>query len=133
MKDQKDIQIDIMRSELSRARGMGSAKSGVGHWWAQRVSALALAPLMLWFIYHLLALGTAPHEAVVQWVSGPVTLVLLITLAGMTFYHMQLGLQAVIEDYIHNEGKRLVVLLSMKGAALLLAVTAIVSILKIGL
>jgi len=133
MKDQKDIQIDIMRSELSRARGMGSAKSGVGHWRAQRVSALALAPLMLWFIYHLLMLGAAPHAAVVDWVSGPVTLVLLITLAGMTFYHMQLGLQAVIEDYIHNEGKRLIVLLLMKGAALLLAVTAIVSILKIGL
>ena len=78
-------------------------------------------------------LGAAPHAAVVDWVSGPVTLVLLITLAGMTFYHMQLGLQAVIEDYIHNEGKRLIVLLLMKGAALLLAVTAIVSILKIGL
>ena len=133
MADAKDLQVDIMRSELSRARGMGSAKSGVGHWWAQRVSAIALAPLTLWFIYNVLALGAAPHEAVVAWMSGPLTLVLLITLAGMTFYHMQLGLQVVIEDYIHDEGKRLVALLLVKGAAVLLAVTAIVSILKIGL
>lgn len=133
MADAKDLQVDILRSELSRARGMGSAKSGVGHWWAQRVSAIALAPLTLWFIYNVLALGTAPHDAVVAWMSGPLTLVLLITLAGMTFYHMQLGLQVVIEDYIHDEGKRLVALLLVKGAAILLAVTAIVSILKIGL
>ena len=133
MTDPKDIQIDIMRSQLSRARGMGSAKSGVAHWWAQRVTAMALVPLTLWFIYNLLALGQAPYEAVVAWVSGPLSLVLLLTLAGMTFYHMQLGLQVVIEDYIHDDIKRLIALLVMKGVAVLLAATAIVSILKIGL
>ena len=122
-----------MRSELGRARGMGAAKSGVGHWWGQRVSALALAPLTLWFIYSVLSLGSASHEAVLAGASGPLTLVLLLTLAGMTFYHMQLGLQTVIEDYVHDEGKRLLALLLVKGAAILLAVTAIVSILKIGL
>ena len=79
------------------------------------------------------ALGSAPHEAVVAWASGPLTLVLLIILAGMTFYHMQLGLQTVIEDYVHDEGKRLIALLAVKAAAILLAVTAIVSILRIGL
>ena len=133
MADAKDIQVDIMRSQLGRARGMGAAKSGVGHWWGQRVSALALAPLTLWFIYSVLSLGSASHEAVLAWASSPLTLVLLLTLAGMTFYHMQLGLQTVIEDYIHDEGKRLLALLLVKGAAILLAVTAIVSILKIGL
>jgi succinate dehydrogenase / fumarate reductase membrane anchor subunit len=133
MSDVKDPQIEIMRSQLSRARGMGSAKSGVGHWWAQRVTAVALVPLTLWFIYNLLALGDAPYEVVVAWASGPLTLVLLLTLVGMTFYHMQLGLQVVIEDYVHNDIQRLVLLLLMKGAAVLLAVTAIISILKIGL
>ncbi len=133
MSDPKNLQIDIMRSELGRARGMGSAKSGIAHWWAQRVTAVALVPLSLWFIYNLLALGTAPYEVVVAWVSGPVTLVLLLTLAGMTFYHMQLGLQVVIEDYVHDDAKRLIALLLVKGAAILLAVTSIVSILKIGL
>ncbi len=133
MADPKDIHIDIMRSELGRARGMGAAKSGVGHWWGQRVSAMALAPLTLWFIYSVLSLGSASHEAVLAWASNPLTLVLLLTLAGMTFYHMQLGLQTVIEDYVHDEGKRLLALLLVKGAAVLLAVTAIVSILKIGL
>ena len=133
MSDPKDIQVEIMRSQLGRVRGMGAAKSGVGHWWGQRVSALALAPLTLWFIYNVLTLGSAPHEAVVAWVGGPVTLVLLVTLAGMTFNHMQLGLQVVIEDYVHNDRTRLIGLLLVKGAAILLAVTAIVSILRIGL
>ena len=133
MAEPNDLQIDIMRSQLSRARGLGSAKSGLGHWWAQRVSAIALVPLTLWFIYHLLALGHAPHEAVVAWASGPLSLTLLLTLAGMTFYHMQLGLQVVIEDYIHDDLRRLMALLAMKAAAILLAVTAIVAILKIGL
>lgn len=133
MAEPNDLQIDIMRSQLSRARGLGSAKSGLGHWWAQRVSAIALAPLTLWFIYHLLALGYAPHEAVVAWVSGPLNLTLLLILAGMTFFHMHLGLQTVIEDYIHDDFRRLAALLAMKAAAILLAVTAIVAILKIGL
>ena len=122
-----------MRSQLSRARGMGSAKSGVGHWWAQRVSAVGLVPLTLWFIYSLLALGAAPHAAVLAWAHEPLTLVLLLTLAGLTFYHMQLGLQVVIEDYVHDDTRRLIALLVVKGVTILLAVTSIVAILKIGL
>jgi succinate dehydrogenase / fumarate reductase membrane anchor subunit len=133
MSDPKNLQVDIMRSELSRARGMGAAKSGVHHWTAQRVTAIALVPLTLWFIYSLLSLGHASHEAVLAWASGPVTLVLMIILAGTTFYHMQLGLQVVIEDYVHNDANKLIALLLMKGAAILLAITAIISILKIGL
>lgn len=133
MSDPKDLQIHIMRSELGRARGMGAAKSGVHHWTAQRVTAIALVPLILWFIYSLLSLGHAPHEAVLAWASGPLTLVLLLTLAGTMFYHMQLGLQVVIEDYVHNEASKLIAILLMKGAAILLAITAIISILKIGL
>jgi succinate dehydrogenase / fumarate reductase membrane anchor subunit len=133
MSDPKDLQIDIMRSELSRARGLGAAKSGVHHWTAERVTSVALVPLTLWFIYSLLSLGHASHEAVLAWASGPITLVLMITLVGMTFYHMQLGLQVVLEDYVRHDANKLILIYLMKGAAILLAIASIVAILKIGL
>lgn len=129
----KKIEIDMMQSALRRARGLGSAKSGLHHWWAQRVTAIALVPLSLWFIWNVIALGGASHEAVLFWAGGPVTIVLLLALVLATFYHMQLGLQVVIEDYVHAEGAKLVSLLAMKGVAALLALACLVSILKIGL
>ena len=133
MSDPKDLHVDIMRSELSRARGLGAAKSGVHHWTAERVTSVALVPLTLWFIYSLLSLGHASHEAVLAWASGPITLVLMITLVGMTFYHMQLGLQVVLEDYVRHDANKLIAIYLMKGAAILLAIASIVAILKIGL
>lgn len=133
MDNSKDLAVHVMRSELGRARGMGSAKSGVRHWWGQRVTAVALVPLSLWFIYNLLMLGSASYEVMIAWASGTWNQVLLLTLTGMMFYHMQLGLQVVIEDYMHNDSQRLITLLLMKGATVLLAVAAIISILKLGL
>lgn len=130
---EKKIEVDMMQSALKRARGMGSAKSGVHHWWAQRVSAIALVPLSLWFIWNVVALGGASHEAVLFWAGGPVTIVLLLALVLTTFYHMQLGLQVVIEDYVHADGAKLVSLLAMKGVTVLLALACLVSVLKIGL
>ncbi len=122
-----------MRSPLGRARGMGAAKSGIGHWWAQRVTATALAPLSLWFLYNVVGYGSVSHEAVLFWAGGPVTIVLLLALVLATFYHLQLGLQTVIEDYVHADGPRVISLLAMKGVAALLALACVVSILKIGL
>jgi succinate dehydrogenase / fumarate reductase membrane anchor subunit len=133
MADQKDIQINIMRSALGRARGLGGAKAGAHHWWVQRLTSIALVPLTLWFIWNVVAHGGAPYEAVVVWMSGPLTLVLLLALVVTTFQHMQMGLQVIIEDYVPNECKRLAVLLVMKGVTVLLALAAIVSILRVGL
>ncbi len=121
-----------LRSPLGRARGLGSAKSGLGHWWAQRLSALALVPLSLWFIFSMLALAGAPHAAVLAWFGHPLPLVLLLCLVLGTFHHMQLGLQVVIEDYIHSERLRLAGLVLMKGAVFLLGLTALIAALKIG-
>lgn len=129
----KTVQVAIMRSQLGRVRGLGAAKSGVGHWWVQRLTALALVPLSLWFIFNVLHLLGAPHEAVIDWISSPWTIVLMIALVVATFQHAQLGLQVVIEDYIHDDAVRLAALLAVKAAAILLGMACVVSVLKMGL
>ncbi|PCJ60657.1 MAG: succinate dehydrogenase, hydrophobic membrane anchor protein [Rhodospirillaceae bacterium] len=120
-----------MRTPLRQARGLGSAKEGVGHWWAQRVTAIALVPLTLWFVTSLLSLIGADHAAVLAWVGSPVAAVLLILLLATSFYHAQLGLQVVFEDYIHHKGRKLAAILFVKFACLLLGVATVFSVLKI--
>jgi succinate dehydrogenase / fumarate reductase, membrane anchor subunit len=129
----KTAQVHIMRSQLGRARGLGAAKSGAKHWWLQRVTAVALIPLSLWFIYAALRLVGASHEELLAWIGGPVPVVLLIALVLASFYHLALGLQAVIEDYVAGETVRMATLLAIKGVIVLLALTCLISILKLGL
>ncbi len=125
--------VAVMRSPLARARGLGAARSGVGHWWAQRLSAVALLPLVLWFVAAILSLAGAGQPAVAHWAAQPVHAVLLLCLILASFYHMQLGLQVVIEDYIHADGMKLAALLAMKAACLLLALTALLAALRLAL
>ena len=122
-----------MRSPLGRAIGLGSAKEGVTHWWRQRVSALALVPLTLWFVIAVIALVGADHAAFVTWVRSPMPAVFLILLLVATFYHTALGLQVVIEDYIHGEVMRLAALLLMRLLCVLFAVRGILAVLKMAL
>ena len=122
-----------MRSPLGRAIGLGSAKEGVTHWWRQRVSALALVPLTLWFVITVIALVGADHAAFVAWVRSPMPAVLLILLLVATFYHTALGLQVIIEDYIHGEVMRLAALLLMRLLCVLFAVRGILAVLKMAL
>jgi succinate dehydrogenase / fumarate reductase membrane anchor subunit len=129
----KIAQVHIMRSQLGRARGLGSAKSGAAHWWAQRLTAVALVPLTLWFVWSALHLVGASHEAMLAWIGGPIPVVLLIALVLATFYHLALGMQMVIEDYVAGELARLITLLLIKGTIIILALTCLVSILKLGL
>jgi succinate dehydrogenase / fumarate reductase membrane anchor subunit len=124
---------DTLRSPLSRARGLGSARAGAAHWWAQRLTAIALVPLTLWFIFAVIGLRGADQHAIVVWLAAPVPLVLMLMLILATFQHLQLGLQVVIEDYVHDNGLKLAWVLAMKAACLLLAVACIVSVLKLGL
>lgn len=121
----------IMRSLLGRARGLGSAKSGTGHWWAQRVTAMALVLLSVWFIFSAMHLAGQPRAAVQIWASGPVTATLLLALVLATFHHMQLGLQVVIEDYVHADQARLAAVLVMKAVVALLAIAAVIAVLKL--
>ena len=119
-----------LRSDLGRVRGLGSAKDGVAHWWAQRVTALALIPLTVWFVVSILGLVGASHAAVVDWIASPVPALLLVLLVVATFHHAQLGLQVVIEDYVHHEGAKLTLLLLVKAAAVILALSALFAVLR---
>jgi succinate dehydrogenase / fumarate reductase, membrane anchor subunit len=94
-----------MRSPLARAIGLGSAKEGVGSWWVERVSAVALLPLTLWFAASIIAQTGSDYTTFVVWVRTPLSAILLILLLIALFYHTALGLQVVIEDYVHSATK----------------------------
>ena len=117
-----------MRSQLGRVRGLGASKSGVEHWWVERLTAIALVPLTIWFVVSVLTLLGAEQPVVVAWAARPVNTVLLLALVIMTFHHMQLGLQVVIDDYVR--ASHLAVTLLNKGAAMMLGLFSIVAILK---
>jgi succinate dehydrogenase / fumarate reductase membrane anchor subunit len=119
------------RSPLGKARGLGSAKDGTHHWWMQRVTALALIPLAIWFVASVVALAGKDHAAFVAWAKNPFVATLLVLLIAATFHHAQLGVQVVIEDYVHHEGTKVVSILLVKGLAVLLAGIGIVSVLRI--
>ncbi len=120
-----------LRAPLGRVRGLGSAKSGTHHFWVQRVTAIALIPLSLWFIYAVLSLVGADHATVSSWLQSPINAVLMILLLLATFHHLQLGLQVVIEDYIHGEGTKIASLMILKGGSLVLAVAGTFAVLKV--
>jgi succinate dehydrogenase / fumarate reductase, membrane anchor subunit len=122
-----------MRSPLGRAIGLGSAKEGVAHWWAQRVTALALVPLTLWLVIAVIGLVGADHAAFVAWVRSPMPAVLLILLLVATFYHTALGLQVVIEDYVHGEAMRLGSMIVMRLLCIVFAVRGILAVLQMAL
>jgi succinate dehydrogenase / fumarate reductase, membrane anchor subunit len=120
-----------LRSPLARARGLGSAQDGTAHWWAQRVTAVALVPLTIWFVASVVLLTNCTYERFTAWLGSllPATLTILLIVA--TFHHAQLGLQVVIEDYVHHEGAKLAGIVLVKLAAFALGAAAVVSVLKI--
>lgn len=120
-----------MRSPLGRARGLGSAKSGTQHWWAQRLTALALVPLTIWFVIAMVAATGSDYASARVFIGNPITAVMLILLIVATFHHAQLGLQVVIEDYVHTKPVEIALLLIIKGAAVVLALAAIFAVLSI--
>lgn len=120
-----------LRSELGRVRGLGSAKEGVHHWWAQRVSAIALVPLSLWFAAHIVFLADVDRATAIQWLGSPLTLGLMSLFLIALTYHAVLGLQVVIEDYVHAEAAKLVLLLVIQFAGFALAAAGIVAMLVI--
>jgi succinate dehydrogenase / fumarate reductase, membrane anchor subunit len=122
-----------MRSPLGRAIGLGSAKEGVEHWLVQRITAVALVPLALWFVAALIGLVGADFDTVQGWVGRPLPAVLLVLLLIATFYHVSLGLQVVIEDYIHAELPRIGLVILVRLACVALAVAGIVAVLSLAL
>jgi len=121
------------RSPLAKVIGLGSAKQGSAHWWWQRLTAVALIPLTIWFVYSVAQLTGPCLDAVYPWISSPVTSTLLITFVIALFYHTQLGIQVVLEDYIHHEGLKILSILTVKALSVILVVLSTVSILQVAL
>lgn len=127
------LRIETLRSPLGRARGLGSARSGSRHWWMERLTSIALIPLTIWFIFAVIGLGGATRADVAIWLSSPWTTAMMLALVVATFHHLQLGMQVVIEDYVHHEQAKMTLVLAVKGLSFLLAAACIVSILRLGL
>jgi succinate dehydrogenase / fumarate reductase membrane anchor subunit len=119
------------RSPLSKARGLGSAGEGAHHWWLQRVTAIALIPLTLWFMASAVMLAGKPRSAVFTWLNCPVSAVLMILFLFTAFYHASLGVQVVIEDYISNKMWRKLAILTEKFFCIALGTTCVYAVLRI--
>jgi succinate dehydrogenase / fumarate reductase membrane anchor subunit len=118
-----------LRSPIARARGLGSAKEGVSHWWTQRLTALALIPLGIWFVASVVCLAGADHAAITQWLGAPFTLVALSLTLIAAFYHAVLGLQVVIEDYIHTKAVKVTLIILIQFAAFAFTAAGIIALL----
>ena len=122
-----------MRSPLGRAIGLGSAKEGVQHWWAQRLTAVALVPLAVWFVVNLIAHIGVDRPTFVRWMHHQVPAAVWVLLLVATFYHSALGLQVVIEDYVENEALKFTLLVLSRLGSLLLAILGLVAIAQLSL
>ena len=118
---------------LGRALGRGSARNGVHHWWVQRVSAVALIPLSLWFLLSLLALPGFDYASVTTFIGAPWHAVLLCLFIGTVTWHSQLGVQVVIEDYVHSGAAKLTLLLLNSAAHAVLLAAGVYALLRIAL
>lgn len=122
---------DPMRDPLKNVRGLGSAKEGVQHWWVQRVTAIALIPLVLVMLVTVLKLAPADHATVVAAFHHPLLAIVALLTVLALFWHLRLGLQVVIEDYIHTESTKIVMLLGVTFAVFLVGGIAALSVLKL--
>ena len=120
-----------LRTPLGRVLGLGSAKEGTDHWWAQRVTAVALIPLTLWFMFSLLSLPALDYATVRTWLSVPLSGFLAVLLVAVLAYHSYLGTDEVIEDYVHSAGMKLLSLLSLRFLYVLVGGASIFAILRV--
>ena len=121
------------RTPAKTVHGLGSAKDGTAHWWAQRMTALALVPLCIWFAASVCGLAGAGHAEFAEWLSSPFNAVAMLLFIVVGFHHAALGIQVVLEDYIAAEGRRIAVIVAVKGVAYTLAVAGVFSVFKVAL
>lgn len=114
---------------LKKASGLGSAKAGTHHWWMQRVTAVALVPLTLWIVFTVAALSDKDYATTLTYFSSPFSAAMFSLFIFTSFYHAALGLQVVIEDYVHNEGVKIGALIGMKLFLALTGATSIIAVL----
>lgn len=125
------IRAEGLRTPVARARGLGSAKTGLHHWWLQRLTALALVPLTFWFVASIIGLAGADYARVAQWLRNPISAGLLVALIIATFHHAQLGMQVVYEDYVRPHWAMVTIDLVTKFICFLFATISIFAVLKI--
>jgi succinate dehydrogenase / fumarate reductase membrane anchor subunit len=116
---------------LNRVLGLGTAKGAAEHWWLQRLTAVALVPLGLWFAYELLMLSSFDYATITAWVRRPLTSILLILMIVAVGYHSALGVQVVIEDYVTGKGARAATLMASTLAHVGLTIAAVFAVLKV--
>jgi succinate dehydrogenase / fumarate reductase, membrane anchor subunit len=122
-----------MRSPLGRAIALGSAKEGVEHWWLQRLTAAALVPLTLWFVIAMIRLVGADVDTVREWVADPLPAILLVLFLIAAFWHASLGLEVIVEDYVHTPLAKLGLVVVVRLACFALAVAGIFAVLSMAL
>jgi len=120
-----------LRSPIGRVLGLGAAKEGVSHWWSQRVTSVALVLLGLWFVASLLRMPTFEYQIVIAWIAAPINAVLLLLLIVTLVYHSQLGVQVVVEDYVHHHGLKIATMLLLTFAHWTMAALAAFAVLRI--
>nr|VFJ67488.1 MAG: succinate dehydrogenase subunit D [Candidatus Kentron sp. FW] len=120
-----------LRTPLAEVRGLGSARQGAHHWWMQRITAVMLVPLFIWFIGMMVTVVTGSHAEVEELIRSPIIAGALLTLIITIFYHAALGLQVVIEDYVSAEGTQLGAIIVMRFILGLLAAISVVSVFKV--
>ena len=120
-----------MTSPLKSAKGLGSAKHGLSHWIAQRVTAIALVPLTIWFVSIIAFMKNASYDTAIETVSNPLNGTLFLLLIIATFWHAQLGLQVVIEDYFANKMTRMTLIIITKFIFAIIGVLSALSVLRI--
>jgi len=122
-----------MRSALGRARGLGSAKDGVHHWWIERLSAIALIPLTLWFVIAVISVAGADYDTFVAWMGKPWNAALMIMFISAAFLHGKMGMEVIIEDYVEPRCAQLTLRIFVNMMAFALGIFSIVSVLLIAL
>lgn len=120
-------------ASTAHVRGLGAAGAGAHHWWLERLTSVATLLLFVWLIVSLLLLPSLNHKAMTEWLRSPLAAVPMLLLILSTFWHLKLGLQVVIEDYVHDEGNKFFSLLLLNFAAVAAATLALFSVLKIAL
>jgi succinate dehydrogenase / fumarate reductase, membrane anchor subunit len=120
-----------LRTPIARARGLGSAKDGTGHFWTQRLSAVALVPLTIWFVWGLAGAPGASRAEALAWIGAPINAVLMVLLLLTLFWHSMLGLQVIVEDYVHSAWLKLTTLVLLRFAHLALAAAGVYAVLYI--
>ena len=119
-----------LRTPLAKVLGKGAAKEGVHHWWVQRVTSVALIPLAISFVVSLISLPALDYATVHAWVHQSWTAVLLVLFIGLACWHSKLGMQVIIEDYVHGSAKTIALILSTFGHTLI-AAASIFAVLKV--